>query len=67
MNEKSEINALKQLLARSDYKAIKHSEGKISDVDYQKIREQRHSWRLRILELESKLAELDAADNSAAE
>ena len=57
MNEKiqGEINALNQLLAGSDYKAIKHSEGEINDEDYAPIRAQRHAWRVRIRELEAKL------------
>ena len=63
----SEINALNQLLGGTDYKAIKHSEGEISDEDYQKSREQRRGWRVRIRELTAQLAELDAAEDGAAE
>lgn len=50
-----EINALKQLLANSDYKAIKHSEGEISEEEYAPIRRQRQTWRRRINELEGQL------------
>ena len=39
------IEELKQLLADSDYKAIKHSEGLISDEEYEPIKEQRQAWR----------------------
>lgn len=49
-----EINALKQLLTNTDYQAIKHSEGEISEEDYAPIREQRQAWRERINELEGK-------------
>lgn len=53
------INAYKQLLANTDYQAIKHSEGEISDADYEEMKELRRSYRERINELEE---ELDAAD-----
>lgn len=54
-----EINAYKQLLANTDYQAIKHSEGEISDADYEEMKELRRSYRERINELEE---ELDAAN-----
>lgn len=50
-----EINALKQLLSNSDYQAIKHSEGEMSDDEYAPIREKRQGWRVRINELEKQL------------
>ena len=50
-----EINAYKILLAGTDYQAIKHSEGEISDEDYEPIREQRAAWRSSINELEKEL------------
>lgn len=50
-----EINALKQLLANSDYKAIKHSEGEMSEEEFAPIRIQRQSWRDRINELEEQM------------
>lgn len=53
----AEINALKQLLANTDYRAIKHSEGLISEEDYAGIKAQRQSWRERINELEALLEE----------
>lgn len=48
-----EINALKQLLSNSDYQAIKHSEGEMTDEEYAPIREKRQRWRERINELEA--------------
>ena len=48
-----EITALKILLRDTDYKAIKHSEGEISDEEYAPIRAQRAAWRARINELEA--------------
>ena len=50
-----EINAYKILLEDTDYMAIKHSEGEISDADYEPIREQRAAWRASINELEKEL------------
>ena len=52
MRIQGEINALKQLLTNTDYKAIKHSEGLISDEDYAEVKAQREAWRARINELE---------------
>ena len=52
-NEKrAEIASLKRELARTDYLAIKHSEGWISDNDYAEVKAQRQEWRDRINELE---------------
>lgn len=47
-----EINALKQLLTNSDYKAIKFAEGEMSKEEFAPVREQRQAWRNRINELE---------------
>lgn len=49
----AEIAALKAKLAATDYEAIKHSEGWISDEDYAVIKAQRQAWRDRINELEA--------------
>lgn len=51
----SEIEALKQLLAQSDYKALKYAEGQISEEDYSAIRAERQSLRDRINELEAQM------------
>lgn len=48
----NEINALKQNLARTDYKAIKYAEGLIPEEEYASIRQERQAWRDRINELE---------------
>ena len=48
-----EITHLKQLLADSDYEAIKYAEGWLSEEDYAPIKAQRESWRARIRELEN--------------
>lgn len=52
----SDINAFKQLLQNTDYKALKHADGVISDEDYADVLEERERFRARINELESELA-----------
>ena len=52
-----EVNQLKQQLAETDYMAIKHSEGWISDEDYEPIKAMRQAYRDRINELENSLEE----------
>lgn len=52
-DRKQEIEDLKNHLADTDYIAIKHSEGLISDADYAAIKAQRQAWRDRINELEN--------------
>ena len=50
------VDALAQLSA-TDYQAIKHSEGLISEEDYAPIRAQRQALRERINALEDRLRE----------
>lgn len=54
----AEINALKLLLRDSDYKALKHADGALPDEEYNPVREQRATWRAKINELESALADM---------
>lgn len=58
MNIEGDINALKQLLANSDYKALKYSEGLISESDYLETRMFRENLRAKINQLEVELANL---------
>ena len=46
------IAELKQLLADTDYKAIKYAEGEITAEEYEPIKQQRREWRKEINELE---------------
>ena len=55
----AEINSLKILLRDSDYKALKHADGALSEEEYAPVREQRAAWRARINELESALADME--------
>lgn len=47
-----EINELKKKLFDTDYKAIKYSEGWLTDEEYAEVKAQREEWRKRINELE---------------
>lgn len=50
-----EIQALKEFLSTSDYKALKYLDGALSEVEYEPIRLQRYQTRAKINELETKL------------
>lgn len=52
MDRLNKIERLKDALHDTDYKAIKHSEGLISDEDYQPIKEERESIRAEINKVE---------------
>lgn len=49
--KRKRIQDLKELLAKSDYKAIKFAEGEISEEEYAPIREQRRAYREELNEL----------------
>lgn len=50
-----EINELKRKLSDTDYKAIKYSEGLLTDKEYAEVKAQRQAWRDEINRLEEKL------------
>ena len=50
-----EINELKKKLSDTDYKAIKYSEGWLTDKEYAEVKAQREEWRKRINKLEASL------------
>ena len=52
--DQQRITELKQLLANSDYKAIKYAEGLISASDYAPVKAMRESYRAEINMLEAK-------------
>ena len=52
INAELRIVELKELLANSDYKAIKFAEGELSEEEYAPTREQRKQYRQEINELE---------------
>ena len=55
-----EINALKQLLANTDYKALKYAEGLITDEEYKETLELRKSYREKINKYEEELKKLES-------
>ena len=50
------ISDLKRNLNRTDYQAIKFSEGEMLEIDYAPIKEQRKSWRKQINDYEAAIA-----------
>lgn len=50
-----QIYDLKQKLTQTDYKAIKYSEGLLTDKEYAEVKAQRQAWRDEINRLEEKL------------
>ena len=52
---KMRIAELKSLLAKTDYQAIKFSEGELSAEEYLPIKQKRRSYRAEINSLEEKL------------
>lgn len=54
-----QINAMKQMLANTDYVAIKFAEGEIDGEDYAPVQVDRRRWRAVINELEGALEEVE--------
>ena len=63
----SEINALEQLLAQSDYLALKHADGALTDEEYADARAERQQWRDRINELQALTPDPDPEPETAEE
>lgn len=57
------IYALKIMLRRTDYKALKYAEGEMSAEEYAPILEERRTWRVEINALEAELAALKESAN----
>lgn len=58
----SEIRGLKQLLASTDYKALKHADGALTDEEYEPTRLERQELRDKINTLEWELEGIKATD-----
>lgn len=58
----SEIRALKQILTQSDYKALKHADGALTDEEYESTRLERQELRDKINALEWELEGIKATD-----
>ena len=50
-----QIRELKQKLSDTEYKAIKYSEGWLTDEEYAEVKTQREEWRSAINQLEERL------------
>ncbi len=61
----SEVCALEQLLAQTDYLALKHVDGALTDEEYASAKADRQSWRDRINELQATVAEADPEPETA--
>lgn len=55
----SDIKGLKQLLASTDYKALKHADGALTDEEYEPTRLERQELRDKINIFEDEFAELE--------
>ena len=55
---------MQQLLAESDYQALKHADGALTDEEYEPARLQRQSYREKINKLEGELK--NAPDDGSA-
>ena len=53
----AQINDFRELLEKSDYKAIKYAEGVLTEEEYAETKKERQAWRARINELEALLAD----------
>lgn len=51
----NEIAMYQVMLSQTDYKAIKHADGALSDDDYAETKSKRQSWRDKINELEAQM------------
>lgn len=58
----AEINACKNLLVQTDYKALKHSDGALSDEEYEPTRVKRAELRERINHLEIEMEAMPAEE-----
>lgn len=55
INQNTKISILKRKLQQTDYLAIKHSEGLLTEEEYAPIKAKRQAWRDEINALEEEL------------
>lgn len=55
MEIESEIAGLKQILASTDYKALKHADGVLSEAEYADTKAERQELRDKINDLQAEL------------
>lgn len=61
----SEIAGLKQILAGTDYMALKHADGALSSEEYEETRQRRQLLRDKINELEAELTTVEESEGAA--
>lgn len=57
----ADINGCKQLLAETDYKALKHADGVLDEAEWEPVKERRKELRQQINDFEAELE--DAPDD----
>lgn len=62
---RADIAGLKQILANTDYKCMKHADGALTDAEYEETRLQRQLLRDKINGLEKELEMLDEDEVTA--
>ena len=55
-NIENQISTYKQMLSNTDYMALKHADGALTDDEYASIKAKRQGWRDQINNLEAKLS-----------
>lgn len=60
----SEIRGLKLLLSQTDYKALKHADGVITNEEYEETRQLRITYREEINRLEAELEEIKTMEGA---
>lgn len=61
----AEIAALKSFLVATDYQAIKHADGALSDEEYAETQAKRQTWRDKINQYEAQIAQTLAEEADA--
>ena len=60
----AEIRELKLLLSQTDYKALKHADGVITNEEYEETRQLRITYREEINRLEAELEEIETMEGA---
>ena len=58
----AEIRGLQQLLAATDYKALKHADGALTDEEYEPTRAKRAEYRQQINDLQAAIETLETTE-----
>lgn len=64
MDLEEKIRNCQQFLAATDYQCLKHSDGALTDDEYEKIKAKRQSWRDSINAAQAELKKLNQEADS---